>query len=107
MQTQKYSNCQASYDSVLAFIQLNQISSHWVELTKLSQSELDRGCELNDVLKDCWRDFYSLTAQMNNVENDSKKYLKLDELRKTCEKNISEFKHELDELKLDTTSGDS
>jgi len=44
---------------------------------------------------------------MNNVENGSKKYLKLDELRKTCEKNISEFKHELDELKLDTTSGDS
>ena len=78
-----------------------------MELTKLSQSELDRGCELNDVLKDCWRDFYSSTAQMNNVENDSKKYLKLDELCKTCEKNISEFKHELDELKLDTTSGDS
>lgn len=78
-----------------------------MELTKLSQSELDRGCELNDVLKDCWRAFYSLTAQMNNVENGSKKYLKLDELRKTCEKNISEFKHELDELKLDTTSGDS
>lgn len=78
-----------------------------MELTKLSQSELDRGCELNDVLKDCWRDFYSLTAQMNNVENGSKKYLKPDELRKTYEKNISEFKHGLDELKLDTKSGDS
>jgi len=69
-----------------------------VKLTKLSQSELDRGCELNNVLKECWKAFYSLTAQMNNVETDSTKYLQLDKLRQTCERNISEFKHELDEL---------
>ena len=69
-----------------------------MKLTKLSQSELDRGFELNNVLKECWKAFYSLTAQMNNVETDSKKYLQLDKLRQTCERNIGEFKHELDEL---------
>ena len=35
---------------------------------------------------------------MNNVETDSTKYLQLDRLRQTCEKNIDEFKQELDEL---------
>ena len=69
-----------------------------MKLTKLSQSELDRGFELNNVLKECWKAFYSLTAQMNNVETDSTKYLQLDRLRQTCEKNIDEFKQELDEL---------
>ena len=69
-----------------------------MKLTKLSQSELDRGFELNNVLKECWKAFYSLTAQMNNVETDSKKYLQLDKLRQTCERNIGEFKQELDEL---------
>ena len=69
-----------------------------MKLTKLSQSELDRGFELNNVLKECWKAFYSLTAQMNNVETDSTKYLQLDKLRQTCERNIGEFKHELDEL---------
>ena len=69
-----------------------------MELTKLSRSELSRGFELSDVLKDCWKDFYSLNAQMNNIETDSKRYLQLDELRKSCEKNIGAFKHELDEL---------
>ena len=69
-----------------------------MKLTKLSQSEFDRGYELNNVLKECWKAFYSLTAQMNNVETDSTKYLQLDRLRQTCEKNIDEFKQELDEL---------
>ena len=69
-----------------------------MKLTKLSQSELDRGFELNNVLKECWKAFYSLTAQMNNVETDSTKYLQLDKLRQTCERNIDEFKQELDEL---------
>ncbi|MED5469214.1 MAG: hypothetical protein VX542_02975, partial [Cyanobacteriota bacterium] len=54
--------------------------------------------ELNNVLKECWKAFYSLTAQMNNVETDSTKYLQLDRLRQTCEKNIDEFKQALDEL---------
>ena len=35
---------------------------------------------------------------MNNVETDSTKYLQLDKLRQTFERNIGEFKHELDEL---------
>ena len=69
-----------------------------MKLTKLSQSQFDRGCELNNVLKECGKAFYSLTAQMNNVETASTKYLQLDRLRQTCEKNIDEFKQELDEL---------